>query len=320
MFTRIVVGVDCREGGRDALALAALLQSAGGGELVAVHACAPAPLLHEDVLARVQAELARAGATARPLVVTDRSPAHALRTIAERDGPSSSSSGPPTAPAPIASWPATTRPRRCTARPARWPSPRTDSRTHARALRRIGVGLDGSAESRVALTLACRLAHLAARPCPRHHGRARAGAALARRRLEHAWAGSARRRAANRDERLLAGVVAELDDDVTPEVAVGTAWKELAARSADLDLLVVGARAYGPVRRLLLGSTSTKLARHAACPLLMTPRTTRAERDTPSGPVIRARASRTMPDALRSESRRRDEAAADCGPPRPEGY
>ena len=29
MFTRIVVGVDCREGGRDALALAARLQ--GGG-------------------------------------------------------------------------------------------------------------------------------------------------------------------------------------------------------------------------------------------------------------------------------------------------
>ena len=46
MFTRIVVGVDCREGGRDALALATLLQSAGGGELVAVlrlRARAPAP-------------------------------------------------------------------------------------------------------------------------------------------------------------------------------------------------------------------------------------------------------------------------------------
>jgi len=35
---------------------------------------------------------------------------------------------------------------------------------------------------------------------------------------------------------------------------------------------VVGSRSYGPVRRLLLGSTSGKLARHAACPLLVTPR------------------------------------------------
>jgi len=43
MFTRIVVGVDGREGGRDALALATLLQSVGGGELLAVHACAPEP-------------------------------------------------------------------------------------------------------------------------------------------------------------------------------------------------------------------------------------------------------------------------------------
>jgi nucleotide-binding universal stress UspA family protein len=75
---------------------------------------------------------------------------------------------------------------------------------------------------------------------------------------------------------MLASAVAELESDVTPEVAVGTAWKELAARSADLDLLVVGARAYGPMRRLLLGSTSSRLARHAACPLLITPRTTRA--------------------------------------------
>ena len=31
MFTRIVVGVDCCEGGRDALTLAMQLQSAGGG-------------------------------------------------------------------------------------------------------------------------------------------------------------------------------------------------------------------------------------------------------------------------------------------------
>jgi nucleotide-binding universal stress UspA family protein len=73
-------------------------------------------------------------------------------------------------------------------------------------------------------------------------------------------------------ERRLAGVTAELDDDITPEAVVGTPWKELAARSEELDLLVVGARAYGPLRRLLLGSTSTKLAHRSACPLLVAPR------------------------------------------------
>src|SRR6185437_15778369 len=85
MFTRIVVGVDCREGGRDALALAALLQGVGGGELVAVHACVSEPFLREDVSSLIDRELARTGVKGRPLVVTDRSPAHALRTIAERD-------------------------------------------------------------------------------------------------------------------------------------------------------------------------------------------------------------------------------------------
>ena len=84
MFTRIVVGVDCREGGRDALALAALLQSVGGGELLAVHACASEPLVREDVLLSVESELARAGATGRAVAITAHSPAHALRTVAER--------------------------------------------------------------------------------------------------------------------------------------------------------------------------------------------------------------------------------------------
>ena len=57
-----------------------------GGELVALPACTAAPLIHEDVLILVEAELARAGATGRAIVFTDRSPAHALRTIAEREG------------------------------------------------------------------------------------------------------------------------------------------------------------------------------------------------------------------------------------------
>ncbi|HEX6618752.1 MAG TPA: universal stress protein, partial [Solirubrobacteraceae bacterium] len=141
----------------------------------------------------------------------------------------------------------------------------------AGSLRRIGIGLDESRESRVALALACRLAHLAGAhvraitvvPAPVPLWPAV--------NWEPAWAGPSGS-APPPDDRRVASVMAELDDDVTPEVAVGTAWKELASRSADLDLLVVGAHAYGPVRRLVLGSTSTKLARHAACPLLVTPR------------------------------------------------
>jgi nucleotide-binding universal stress UspA family protein len=39
-----------------------------------------------------------------------------------------------------------------------------------------------------------------------------------------------------------------------------------------LDILVVGSRGYGPVRRLVLGSTSDYLERHARCSLLVLPR------------------------------------------------
>jgi hypothetical protein len=85
MFTRIVVGIDFREGGRDALALAGLLRGAGEGELVALHACPTEPPLREDLLTRVEAQLAHASATGRALVVVDRSPAHALRSIALRE-------------------------------------------------------------------------------------------------------------------------------------------------------------------------------------------------------------------------------------------
>jgi hypothetical protein len=39
-----------------------------------------------------------------------------------------------------------------------------------------------------------------------------------------------------------------------------------------LDILVVGSRGYGPVRRLVLGSTADYLERHARCSLLVLPR------------------------------------------------
>src|SRR5581483_11307226 len=55
-------------------------------------------------------------------------------------------------------------------------------------------------------------------------------------------------------------------------VVVGDAVDALVERSRDLDLIVAGSRAYGPVRRLLLGSVSTRLVRDARCPVLVLPR------------------------------------------------
>ncbi len=64
--------------------------------------------------------------------------------------------------------------------------------------------------------------------------------------------------------------------DVEPHAAYGQTAEELALYSASLDLLVVGSRGYGPIGRLVHGSTTQQLARFARCPLLVL---TRAARD-----------------------------------------
>ena len=55
------------------------------------------------------------------------------------------------------------------------------------------------------------------------------------------------------------------------QVLSGRPARALAAASEDLDLLVCGARGYGPIRTLLLGGTSHALVRKAGCPVLVVP-------------------------------------------------
>ena len=60
--------------------------------------------------------------------------------------------------------------------------------------------------------------------------------------------------------------------NVDPHGAYGHPAEELAIWSESLDLLIVGSRGYGPLGRLVHGSTSQELARRARCPLLVLPR------------------------------------------------
>ncbi len=60
--------------------------------------------------------------------------------------------------------------------------------------------------------------------------------------------------------------------DVGGRAVYGLAGEELAAFGEEVDILVVGSRSYGPWRRLVLGSTSDYLERHARCSLLVLPR------------------------------------------------
>jgi nucleotide-binding universal stress UspA family protein len=55
----------------------------------------------------------------------------------------------------------------------------------------------------------------------------------------------------------------------THELPVGPPAETLVRLSAEVDLIVVGARGLGALKRLLLGSVSERVLRHAACPVLI---------------------------------------------------
>jgi nucleotide-binding universal stress UspA family protein len=96
VFNTIVVGVDGRSGGRDALALADRLSRLFGGELVAVHAypydffvsrgASPdfESVMHGNADDLVTGELERTGVAAHAVAVPDGSPGRALHIAANR--------------------------------------------------------------------------------------------------------------------------------------------------------------------------------------------------------------------------------------------
>ena len=59
---------------------------------------------------------------------------------------------------------------------------------------------------------------------------------------------------------------------VETQAVYGLAGEELAAFGDEVDVLVIGSRGYGPIRRLMVGSTCDYLERHGRCPLLVLPR------------------------------------------------
>ena len=149
----------------------------------------------------------------------------------------------------------------------------------AAPMRRIGVGFDGSPESRVALQVAGELAQAAeakvwvmgvAEPY------VEAG------RDPWAFASSGETVRTDVEERLLGSLqsaAGSLPTGVanTAELFSGGPVAVLSDEAKTLDLLVLGSRAYGPVRRVLLGSVSGPLVRQAPCPVLVVPRPARHE-------------------------------------------
>ncbi len=132
------------------------------------------------------------------------------------------------------------------------------------AIRNIAVGYDGSPESEQALATARALA---------------AGLEANLAALEVVSVPTSVYRGSTAfDGTAIAALVDEARErisavgSVQADAAYGDPAQELALWAASFDLLVVGSRGYGPVGRLVHGSTSRTLVRIARCPLLVVPR------------------------------------------------
>jgi nucleotide-binding universal stress UspA family protein len=96
-------------------------------------------------------------------------------------------------------------------------------------------------------------------------------APVVRHEAEETYLSEARNRYQAALDAALAGLPAEID--ATGEVLSGDVVDSLAALDdRDVDVLVCGSRAYGPVRRVLLGGVAARLIRRAAAPVVVVPR------------------------------------------------
>lgn len=145
-------------------------------------------------------------------------------------------------------------------------------------LRRIGAAFDGSSESSAALRTAIGLAERAhasltvvAVAEPPYYGEAAAFAFLT--------VGAYESAEYRETQRLLDQAMAEVPKalEAEPRIMQGMPAKLIAEAAHDFDLLLVGSRGYGPLRRTLLGSVSAKLMRSAPCPILVLPRGTESD-------------------------------------------
>lgn len=288
MYRTIIAGCNGRERGRGAVSLAHAIASASGARLLLVgvhhHPPLPFPASYASQRDELERELRAVRDELAPEALihleSDISPAHALRRVAvaqsadllvvgshrrprlkrmiEGDHAMQVLHGAPCSVAVAPDTPALGRP-----------------------LGHIGVGIDSTPESMIALVTARELAR-------------RTGARLSLHAVVDdpipGWVGLSvtpsyadalqelvadRRRIA---EDLLARRL-ESCEDVRAEavVVVGRPAEELIHASEGLDLLVLGSRRWGPLRRLALGSTSEQVIRNTACPVLVPPRRSDAE-------------------------------------------
>jgi nucleotide-binding universal stress UspA family protein len=290
MPTTVLVGFDDSPQARDALALAlALSGETGEVVLCCVHPYQPVAAAvaggEHDVPYREEAErrldagvdLAPDSARIRTLAVAATSAASGLHAMAEEEGAdmlvAGSSHRGPIGRVGIGS----TTAQALNAPPCAVAV--TPSGLHAGdavALHDVTVGFDGGPESREALRAGVALAH-------EHDARVRVVTVLEPV-AGLGWSGALASPESGEDARAIARE--QLDDatrslerdvDLTTEIVEGMAAEELVRASSKTDLLVLGSRGYGPVRRALLGAVSARVVAAAAGPVLVLPRPDVAE-------------------------------------------
>ena len=296
MFKNVLVGVDGRAGGRDAIALAGrLVDDQGQLTLIHVHQETTGIVVHDfDSSARDEAqrllegERDAAGVTAKLVSTAAPSVGSGLHRVAEEsaadllvvgtcrhgfvgrvllsDDTRASLEGAPCAVA----------------------IPPLGYAQRSKPIGVIGVGYDRSPESHAALDLARVLAA---------EGNIKIKVLTIVSALPFSYAGLAPMDLGSEIDGLMSEARDRLNalDDVEGHAVYGLPGEELAVFGDDVDVLLVGSRSYGPQRHLMLGSTSKHLARVSRCPLLVLPRASAQEIIEPGGGAIKADGSAGRP-------------------------
>jgi nucleotide-binding universal stress UspA family protein len=282
LYRKILVGYDNTDESKDALALGKQLAEATGAELVVAGVFQFDPVWGDfdsrfrdaDVDYARQIEAAANSEGAEPEAVPSSSPARGLHELAEEIGADMILVGSAHHGRVGQLLAGSTGVSLLHGSPcAVGIAPRGYRERSGEGIDHVAVGFDGSAEAGHALMAASALAAATgatlklvsiAVPPPIGAGKGGAGGWHA---LVQAIEEETREELAEARNAVPEGI------DVEGSLITGDPVEALtSAGQAPGTLMVVGSRAYGPLRRVLLGSVSTQLVRSASCPLIVTPR------------------------------------------------
>src|ERR1700677_4064318 len=273
MCENVTVGVDGRPNGRDAIALASRLLAADGKLTLAhihggahnpVHASTAGRLKEESEASHelLERERTKAEVQAELVSYAASSPGRGLHDLAEQQNADllvvGSCSRGPFGRVLIGDDTRTS----LNGSPCAVAGATRGYAGHPVPIAAIGVGYDGSPESQIALAKARELAE---------GNRALVRALKVVSIPNYAFTGFAAPALGESIELMITEAKERMAqiEGADGSAVYGLPGEELATFGDEVQLLVVGSRGYGPMKRLILGSTSDYLQRHARCSLLV---------------------------------------------------